>query len=445
MIAGKILQATVSEHDWLTLVVFSGTSNAFASHKSDSAELHLSNGSVADGIAAGCSVRDEEVCEFAVAAKESTKTNLRAQACFVPSLGTGNRLLSLQWIKPTDGNCEFRHQPCNFDDFSVTRKITIKPNTSGWDFFDVMPFHVMGSPCHQQPNLPTDKACTSETSSKWTATMMGTNPDKEAELKNGDLFAEQQVSSNHQSTCLGRLFSSLGATNHSDMLHGGTIFVDNANGHIKIVFEDCFTTVSNSEGAIAANKWRIIAQHRSTQEWSDFDDNTNHDLADEWLTPDEAKVRSQQQHQDELQHPTPTDQDPDHFQWKRQQPPPSTPVAVLVEREKLGQSSPLTTSGSSAVCRVSSSSESPTQNPRHSPRRNPTLLRDNHQQQSILWDKHHHPSILWDNQHHPLTIQPSNASSASLPSSLASNRTRQVCTQPSRLPFQHNDKTRKTI
>jgi len=65
------------------------------------------------------------------------------------------------------------------------------------------------------------------------------------------------------------------------MLHGGTIFVDNANSHIKIIFEDCFTTVSNSEGAIVANKWRIIAQHRSTQEWSDFDDNTNHDLADE--------------------------------------------------------------------------------------------------------------------------------------------------------------------
>ena len=144
------------------------------------------------------------------------------------------------------------------------------------------------------------------------------------------------------------------------MLHGGTIFVDNANGHIKIIFEDCFTTVSNSEGAIAANKWRIIAQHRPTQERSELDDDTNHDLADKWLTSDKAKVRSQQQHQDEFQHLTPTDQDPNHFQWKRQQPPPSAPVVGLVERENFGQSSPLTTSGASEACRVSFSSESPT-------------------------------------------------------------------------------------
>ena len=60
MIAGKTLQATVSEHNWLTLVADSGASKTFASHKSDSAELHLSNGSVADGIAAGCSIRGGE-------------------------------------------------------------------------------------------------------------------------------------------------------------------------------------------------------------------------------------------------------------------------------------------------------------------------------------------------------------------------------------------------
>ena len=108
----------------------------------------------------------------------------------------------------------------------------------------------------------------------------------------------------------------------------------------------------------------------------------------------------------------------------------------------MGQSSPLTTSGSSAVCCVNFSSGSPTQDPRHSPCRNPSILLDIQQQQSILWDNQHHPSILWDSQHQPLTIQPSNASSASLEASLASNRTRQVQRQPSRLTFQHNNKTR---
>ena len=172
-------------------MVDSGISKTFTPHKIDSAELHSSSGSVADGIAAGCSIRGKGVCKFAMAAEESTKTNLRAQVCFVPSLGARNRLLSLQWIKPTDGNCEFRHQPCKFNDFSVTRKITIKPNTSGWDCFDVMPFHIIGAPCHPQANLPKDKACTSETSSKRTATLMGTNPDKEEEFKSKDLFAGQ--------------------------------------------------------------------------------------------------------------------------------------------------------------------------------------------------------------------------------------------------------------
>ena len=219
---------------------------------------------------------------------------------------------------------------------------------------------------------------------------MGANPDKELEFKNRDLFAGQWVSSNHhQSTRLGSICSSCEPTNHSDMSHGGTTFVDNANGHIKIVFEDCFTTVSNSEGAIAANKWRIIAQHRPTRERIELDDDTNHDLADEWLTPDKAKVRSQQQHQDASQCPTPTDWDPNHFQWRRQQPPPSTPIAGLVERGNLGQSSLLTTSGASAAHHVSFSSKSPTWDPRHTPCRS----------SSILWDNQHQPSILWDNQH----------------------------------------------
>ena len=111
MIAGKTLQATVSEHDWLTLVVFSGTSKTFTSHKSDSAELHLSHGSVVDGIAAGCSIRGEGICKLAVVTEESTKITLRAQACFVLSLGSGSHLRLPQGIKTTDGNSGIGHQP----------------------------------------------------------------------------------------------------------------------------------------------------------------------------------------------------------------------------------------------------------------------------------------------------------------------------------------------
>ena len=90
MIAGKTLQATVSEHDWLTLVIDSGASKTFASHKSDSAELHPSSGLVMDGIAKGCSIQGQGICEFAVVAEDSTKITLRVQACFVPSLGSEN-------------------------------------------------------------------------------------------------------------------------------------------------------------------------------------------------------------------------------------------------------------------------------------------------------------------------------------------------------------------
>ena len=85
------------------------------------------------------------------------------------------------------------------------------------------------------------------------------------------------------------------------------MFVDNVTDHIKTIFDDCLTTIPNSEGAIDPDKWRSISQCSLAKEWSDFDAETNHDLADEWLTPDEAKVRSQQQHQDVSQCPTPTD------------------------------------------------------------------------------------------------------------------------------------------
>jgi len=190
-ISGKLLQATDSEHNWHTLVVGSGASRISTPHKSDSAELHPSSGSVADGIVVGCSIRGEGVCELAVAAEESTEITLRAQACFVLSLGSGSHLQLPQGIKTTDGNCGIGHQSCNFNCLSVTGKIPIKPNTSGWDGFGVMPTHVIETPCHPQANLPTNKVCTSKNGSKLIATLIAANPDKELEFKNRDLFAGQ--------------------------------------------------------------------------------------------------------------------------------------------------------------------------------------------------------------------------------------------------------------
>ena len=67
------------------------------------------------------------------------------------------------------------------------------------------------------------------------ATSTSRNPDKEMELKKGDLFAGQRVSSDHyQSSCPGRLYSSNGATNPDNMFHGRIIFVDNATRYINV-------------------------------------------------------------------------------------------------------------------------------------------------------------------------------------------------------------------
>ena len=56
LIAGKILQATTSGHDWFTLVVDSGISNASTPHKSDFVEFNPLSGLVMDGIVEGCSI-----------------------------------------------------------------------------------------------------------------------------------------------------------------------------------------------------------------------------------------------------------------------------------------------------------------------------------------------------------------------------------------------------
>ena len=172
-IAGKILQATASGHDWFSLVVDSGASRTSTPHKSDFVEFHPSSGLVMDGIAEGCTIDGEGVCEFGVVAEDGTEITLQVQAYFVPSLGSGNRLLSPQGIKTTDGNCGVGHQPCNVDDPSVTGKILIKPNVPGWHDFDVMPIHVIQTPYHPRTNLPTVKAFTSKNASKRPVTLLG--------------------------------------------------------------------------------------------------------------------------------------------------------------------------------------------------------------------------------------------------------------------------------
>ena len=86
-------------------MVDSGASKTFTPHKSDSAELHPSSGLAMDGIAEGCSIRGEGICEFAVVAEDGTEITLRVQAHSAPSLGSGNCLLSTQGIKTADGNC----------------------------------------------------------------------------------------------------------------------------------------------------------------------------------------------------------------------------------------------------------------------------------------------------------------------------------------------------
>ena len=60
-------------------------------------------------------------------------------------------------------------------------------------------------PCPKCATFEFGKACRQGSD----ATLTSRNPDKEMELKKGDLFAGQQVSSNHyQSSCPRRLYSS---------------------------------------------------------------------------------------------------------------------------------------------------------------------------------------------------------------------------------------------
>ena len=98
---------------------------------------------------------------------------MRVQAYFVPTLGSGNQLLSPQGIKTVDGDYGVGHQPCNVDDPSVTRKILIKPNVPGWDGYNVLPIHVIETPYHPRTNLPTVKVCVSEFKTKRAAALLG--------------------------------------------------------------------------------------------------------------------------------------------------------------------------------------------------------------------------------------------------------------------------------
>ena len=70
------------------------------------------------------------------------------------------------------------------------------------------------------------------------------------------------------------------------------MFVDNVTDHIKTIFDDCLTTIPNSEGAIDPDKWRNIVQCRWSCMCHEFDDDVNCELADEWLTPNEVQAQS---------------------------------------------------------------------------------------------------------------------------------------------------------
>ena len=60
-------------------------------------------------------------------------------------------------------------------------------------------------------------------------------PEKEGELKKGDLFPGQRVSIDHyQSAQPERLYKSRGGTNARDMFWGGAIFVDHASGYVDV-------------------------------------------------------------------------------------------------------------------------------------------------------------------------------------------------------------------
>ena len=59
-IAGKILQATASGHDWFSLVVDSGASRTSTPHKSDFVEFHPSSGLVMMGLLKGAPLEARE-------------------------------------------------------------------------------------------------------------------------------------------------------------------------------------------------------------------------------------------------------------------------------------------------------------------------------------------------------------------------------------------------
>lgn len=70
------------------------------------------------------------------------------------------------------------------------------------------------------------------------ATTVMPKPDKEMELKQGDLIPGQRISVDHyQSAVPGRLYSSRGSTTASNKFHGGAIFVDHASGHVSLVHQ----------------------------------------------------------------------------------------------------------------------------------------------------------------------------------------------------------------
>jgi hypothetical protein len=77
------------------------------------------------------------------------------------------------------------------------------------------------------------------------------NKEKEMELKKNDLVPGQRVSVDHYQTAQpGRLYSSRGSTDKSDMFHGGAIFVDHASGYVALRHQVSLSTTDTIKAKV---------------------------------------------------------------------------------------------------------------------------------------------------------------------------------------------------
>jgi hypothetical protein len=71
------------------------------------------------------------------------------------------------------------------------------------------------------------------------------------ELKKDDLVPGQRVSVDHYQTAQpGRLYSSRGSTDKSDMFHGGAIFIDHASGYVALRHQVSLSTTDTIKAKV---------------------------------------------------------------------------------------------------------------------------------------------------------------------------------------------------